>query len=219
MNIEEREFEERVRKAYLRNYGDIWEVQKELGIEGSQMSRVMRIIQKIKKELHHKATEMMVEMIMPMIYEGAMCRIGVLRATLKGLEGRAQQYLSICCNLPVEKEKVGDEERTYCIGCRHECTTNLVDNEWVYDEKKKILDEIRREEVHLIDTAIRLGYIDVTQVPLVSNTIVIDKKTTSNVVLRDQKLKEEVEALSSCDKLRLLRGLENRIVNLCKENP
>ena len=146
------------------------------------------------------------------ILEGYYQRISQLQRYLQLLESKELSFVSDCCNKPFEDKLVLGDIKRVCVKCDNECGIREVDNNWVYNFRLKVIQELREEDKALTDFSAKMGYTAVEEQPknIVNNRFVVLGDVKKEEL--DQNTVAEIESLPPMERERLRKSIESRIL-------
>lgn len=220
--------EERIRISGLRNRGDVNAIAKDTGLP---LQYVIKVVEKWKKRRKRGAVDFLIAETMAMhILEGYEQRTRYLVDCMRALEHREQALISLCCQSPTVLLE-GTTDRYRCLKCAKEASVELVDKDFVYKMKLKIVESMRSEDKSLATSAKQLGF-TAHEVPIILNQFFNGNRlpvkqggvvqpqgqanTSSSVDSQniiDIDLQKQLTAMQPHEREKLIRNLENRICN------
>jgi len=213
MNLEEFRTTEKVKISFLKHRGFISEIVKETKLPEEY---VRKMVSKFEKEETREVSVLIANNLMSIIMQGVQSRIIRYQEMLNSLEGREQLLLSSCCDYPVRSSIVDNLELFTCLKCGKNCNTVEGNKISIYKIKKEILQELRNEDIALIEMAEKLGY---TNKPLEGPTTVIQNKQQILVVNsdKDKEAAKNITDMSLISQQQLLERLTKEITHLDEE--
>jgi hypothetical protein len=214
MNISKWKLEERIKLSYLRNRGDELSVVEEFNDLGADY--IKKIIKKIKKRQDRNVKELICNTLSQHILLGYESRVSYLRKALNNLDGMDIAYISVCCNFITEFCS-GDY---ICLKCKSICKVGKVLGKDVSSIRNDLIKSLREEDELLINFMDKMKYnVDPEEYPKeikkqqFNILYMNDKKSnnTNNVI--DAEIVKEVDELSPMDKNKLIKKLEEKIIN------
>jgi hypothetical protein len=213
MSIEKFKVIEEIKLSYLKHRGNHLEIAKELSLP---LDYVKKMVNKFRKQEDRTVSVLIANNLMSHILLGSQSRNTHLMEMLRSLEKTEKPVVSTCCSKPVREEPaVTDGAPTLwrCLGCQAICSTHTPPKSTIYGIKLKLLEQLRDEDVALVDMADKMGYTNKVDAP----TTIIHHNPNVLVMgdnVGEKKIAEEYSNLSLMDKERLIEKLRKEIVRL-----
>ena len=233
MNIEKFKALEKIKLSYLKHSGNCLEIADELSLP---LDYVKKMVKKFKGQEDRAVSVLIANNLMSHVLLGSQSRTTHLMDMLRSLEATEKPPVSTCCNAPVKEviqqtsNTISDEynqtentskpiKQWRCMKCQAICDVHTPPKSTIYNIKMKLLENLRAEDVSLVEMAESMGYTNKVDVP----TTVIHNKPNVLVMNNvdngtDKKIVEEISNLSLMDKERLIEKLRREIVKLDTED-
>jgi hypothetical protein len=137
---------------------------------------------------------------------------------LRSLEKTEKPFVSVCCNSHFTAVlDLATEQQYRCSACKALCEIHQPPKATIYKLKLDLLEQLREEDVALVEMAEKMGYSGREEVP----TTVINHKPNVLVINSGDKSEQEVvedyTKLKPMDRERLLEKLKKEIVQMDAE--
>jgi hypothetical protein len=203
--------EEKVRISALRNRGDVNAIVRDTGLP---LAYVIKVVDKWKKRRKYSAVDFLIAETMAMhILEGYEQRTRYLVDCMRALEHREQALISLCCQSPVVLIE-NTTDRFRCLKCDKEASTELVDKDFVYKMKLKIVDSMRAEDKALATSAKQLGF-TAQEVPIVLQQFFNGMRLPKQAGNQPQTVSQATNAASPMDMQNVIDvDLQKQLINM-----
>lgn len=228
-SIQKYNFEDKILFFYFRYRGNISKIIEGLsrlpGYENTTIdpNYIAKIIRKFKRQRKDDWGINICYNFMEHLHMGVQERLCIYQEWLDKLKDTVEALVSTCHKVPVGERRVGTGAIEYvCLdpGCGKICSTVLLDRPEIYNLQIRILEEMRKDEEHLLKALKSLGF-------SVGETPNITKTTNYNLIVEDNKRvqsKGDKQLLTRIDDMdprsreRLIKDLEKKIIDSEFEN-
>jgi hypothetical protein len=162
MNIEEFRMIEKIKLSYLKHRGNIEDISKDLAID---VAYIRKMVGKFKKKEDRDVSTLIANNLMAHVMLGSQSRTVRLMELLKTVEGSEKPILSVCCQAPFDVIEDSYENRYVCQKCDRSCDIHYFIKPAVYNIISNLIEQLREEDVALIEMADKMGYTNVQKVP------------------------------------------------------
>jgi len=183
---------------------------------------VQKVIEKFKKQKKNEFAESVASSFMEYAFIGTRQRELQCLQDLENLENYEFILKSGCCDSVAEAHISDDNEEYYkCLKCGNRCNVYRAPNLSVFELRKKLREELRKDEAHLVQAVTDLGF-GGEKTPLIKETHkhftlnVGDKKgkLQSALVEEDKKLLQNIDQQDPRTRESIRKALEKRLMQL-----
>lgn len=177
---------------------------------------VKKVIKKFKRQ--EKANDPFVaSYIMRYVYMGAKQREVDWQIDDQELEEYKFSYRSVCCDKATDlrTNKSNGEEYFICLKCGERCQVYRAPNLDIFEVKRRIRIEKRKDEEHLVKAIDTLGFGGEKPPIIKQNNYQVftgdnsrNRKRVKNIAVEDQKLIENTEDMDSRDRETVIKQVE-----------
>ena len=162
MNIEEFKVVEKIKLCYLKHRGNILEISKELAVD---VGYIKKMVEKFRKQESKDVSTLIANNLMSHVLLGSQSRVNRLMSLLNTIEGTEKPILSVCCQSSYDTIQDSYEDYFMCQKCRKKCDINYYVKPVIYRIMMGLIDQLREEDLGLIEMADKMGYTNVQKVP------------------------------------------------------
>jgi hypothetical protein len=214
---------ERVKLSYLKNRGELLSIIKDLDWpeDPEHIEYIKKLIKKFKGAEGKEVSVLIANTLMSHVLMGTESRCLHLMEMLRSLDKTEKPYVSVCCNSHFTAvHDLATEESYRCSSCKAICEIHQPPKATIYRIKLDILEQLRDEDLGLVEMAEKMGYSNRIEAP----TTVINNRPNILVVggsketeVEDRRLAEDYVNLPPMEKEKLLNKLKKEIVRLDAE--
>ena len=223
--VEEFRLVEKIKLSYLKNRGDLFSILKDVEFpeDKDHIEYVQRLIKKFRGAEEKDVSVLIANNLMSHVLLGTESRCSHLMEMLRSLDKSERPAVSVCHNstYKVEKDEETELEIFRCCSCQAPCEIHHPPKAMIYKLKLDLLEQLREEDLGLVDMAEKMGYTNKTEAP---PTTIINNKPNVLIIggnkdteVADKRLAEEYTNMPQVEKARLIEKLKKEIVTIDAE--
>ena len=223
--VEEFRLVEKIKLSYLKNRGDLFSILKDVEFpeDKDHIEYVQRLIKKFRGAEEKDVSVLIANNLMSHVLLGTESRCSHLMEMLRSLDKSERPAVSVCNNstYKVEKDEETELEIFRCCSCQAPCEIHHPPKAMIYKLKLDLLEQLREEDLGLVDMAEKMGYTNKTEAP---PTTIINNKPNVLIIggnkdteVADKRIAEEYTNMPQVEKARLIEKLKKEIVTIDAE--
>jgi hypothetical protein len=162
MKIDEFKLVEKIKLSYLKNRGNVIDISKELNIN---IEYIQKMVNKFKKKEDRDVSTLIANNLMSHVMLGSQSRTVRLMELVKTIEGAEKPVLSVCCQSSYDEIQDSYCDFYLCQKCHRRCDIHYFIKPAVYNIMVSLIEQLREEDISLIEMADKMGFTNVQKVP------------------------------------------------------